>query len=73
MTGMVAPAKTPAPIISRLNAEVVRALNQPDVKAKFFAAGADTVGNSPEEFAAIIKTDIARVSKIIKDAGIKVE
>ncbi len=73
MTGFLAPAKTPAAVIARLNQEVVRVLNQPDVKAKFFAGGAETAGGSPEEFLAIIKSDIARVGKIIKDAGIKAE
>ena len=73
MTGMWAPAKTPAAIISRLNQEVVRALNRPDVKERFLNAGVETVGTSPEQFAAIIKSDIARLSKLIKDAGIKLD
>jgi tripartite-type tricarboxylate transporter receptor subunit TctC len=73
MTGILAPAKTPAAVINRLNQEVVRVLNQPDVKARFFANGADTVGNTPDEFLAIIKSDIARTDKIIKAAGIKAE
>jgi len=70
---MWAPAKTPAAIISRLNQEVVRALNRPDVKERFLNAGVETVGTSPEQFAAIIKSDIARLSKLIKDAGIKLD
>ena len=73
MTGMLAPAKTPAAVINRLNQEVLRVLNQPDVKEKFFNGGAETAGGLPEEFLAIIKSDIARVGKIIKDAGIKSE
>jgi tripartite-type tricarboxylate transporter receptor subunit TctC len=72
-TGLWAPAKTPTAIISRLNQEVVRVINSPDVKERFFVAGIETVGTSPEEFAAIIKSDMARVSKVIKDAGIKVD
>ena len=73
MTGMWAPAKTPGAIISRLNQEAVRAINRPDVKERFLNAGLEIVGSSPEQFAAIIKSDIARLSKVIKDAGIKLD
>jgi tripartite-type tricarboxylate transporter receptor subunit TctC len=48
----------------------VRALKQADVREKFFSSGVETVGSSPEEFAAAIKSDIARISKVIKEAGI---
>ena len=73
MTAIFAPAKTPGSIINRLNQEIVRVLNLPEVKERFFNAGSEVVGNSPEQFAAIIKSDIARVSKVIKDAGIKID
>jgi tripartite-type tricarboxylate transporter receptor subunit TctC len=73
MTGMLAPAKTPAAIINRLNQEIARVLNRSDVKEKFLNAGIETVGSTPEQFAAIIKSDIASMSKVIKDAGIKIE
>jgi len=73
MTCILAPAKTPAAVINRLNQEIVRALNQPDIKSRFLSAGAETVGSSPEELAATIKADQARMDKIIKDAGIKGE
>ncbi len=66
-----APAKTPAAIISRLNQEIVRALNQADVKEKLANTGAEVIGSSPEQAAAAIKSDIARFGKLIKDAGIK--
>jgi tripartite-type tricarboxylate transporter receptor subunit TctC len=69
--GMWAPAKTPRAIIQRLNQEVVRYLRKPEAKEKFFNAGAEIVANSPEEFAAIIKSDIAKWGKLIKDVGIK--
>jgi len=69
MYGLFAPAKTPAPVINRLYQEVARILNQPDIKEKFFASGVDTVGNTPEEFAALIKTDVTRVRNVLKDAG----
>ena len=70
---MFAPAKTPATIINRLNREIVRVLNQADVKEKFFNAGAEAVGGSPDELAAKIKSEIARMGKVIKDAGIRAE
>jgi tripartite-type tricarboxylate transporter receptor subunit TctC len=73
MTGIFAPAKTPAAIINRLHRETVRVINQPDVKEKFFNAGVETVGSSPEQFAATIKTDTARWEKVIKGAGIKLD
>ena len=72
LSGIWAPAKTPAAIINRLNQEIVRTLNLPDVKEKFFNSGVETVGSSPQEFAALIKTDSARVGKVIKDAGIRI-
>ena len=73
MTGLWAPAKTPGAIVNRLNQEIVRVLNLPDVKERFMNAGVETVGNSPAQFAAIIKSDMARTAKTIKDAGIKVD
>jgi len=48
-------------------------LNRADVKERFLNAGSEVVGGSPQEFTAMIKSDIARMSKVIKDAGIKVD
>lgn len=73
MTVMFAPSKTPAAVLGRLNQEVVRVLHTPEVKDRLFTAGSEVVANSPEQFAAIVKSDIARVGKVIKEAGIKVE
>ena len=70
-TAVFAPAKTPATHIRRLNHEIVRVLNQPEVKEKFFNAGAEVIGNSPEQAAATIKSEMIRMSKVIKDAGIR--
>ena len=72
MTGMWAPTKTPPGIINRLNQEVVRYVNLPDVKERFLTAGIEALGSSPEQFAAIIKSDIVRMEKLIKEAAIKV-
>jgi tripartite-type tricarboxylate transporter receptor subunit TctC len=71
--GMFAPAKTPVPIITRLNQEIVRTLKAPDVKEKFLKTGVEARGSTPAEFAAIMKADMARVGKVIKDAGIREE
>src|SRR5262249_54538211 len=72
-TGLFVPAKTPAPIVTRLNQEIVRIVHQPELKQKFFNSGVEPVGSTPEEFAATIKTELAKWGKVIKDAGIKVE
>ena len=69
MYGLFAPAKTPAALINRLHQEVVRVLSLPEVREKFTATDVDVVGNSPAEFAAAIKTDMARVGSVLKDAG----
>ena len=71
ITGVWAPAGTPAPIINRLNEEFARALKQKEVRDRFFSAGSEVVASSPEQFAATISSDLARMSKVIKDAGIR--
>jgi tripartite-type tricarboxylate transporter receptor subunit TctC len=73
MSGMFAPAKTPRAIVNRLSAEIVKALQRDDVKERFLQAGTDAVGSTPEEFAAVIRADMAKWSKVIKAAGIHEE
>jgi tripartite-type tricarboxylate transporter receptor subunit TctC len=73
MHGLFAPAKTPALIIKRLNEDVARFLNTAETKARLLNAGVETVGSSPEELAAAIKSDMARMGRVIKDAGIRAE
>jgi len=68
--GVLAPATTPVAIIERLNHEIVGLLNRADVKRKLFDSGAEVVGSSPEQFAGAIKSEMARLAKVIKDAGI---
>jgi tripartite-type tricarboxylate transporter receptor subunit TctC len=68
--GIWAPAATPAPVINRLNQEIVRALSTPEMKDKFSELGFDIVASSPAQFGVAIKTDMSRWSKVIKDAGI---
>lgn len=61
---IVAPAKTPAAIVNRLNQEIVRVLNNPEVKERFANGGMEVVANTPEQFAQAIRADIARVRKL---------
>ena len=70
ITGIYAPAKTPAVIIDRLNQEIVRFINQPDAKEKLLSAGQEIVGSTPAELAATMKSEMAKWSKLIKDARI---
>ncbi|MEK7231565.1 MAG: tripartite tricarboxylate transporter substrate binding protein [Pseudomonadota bacterium] len=71
--GLLAPAKTPRPVISRLNAESVRIVNAPQVKTLMLRDGLESVGGTPEEFAAIIKAEVAKWMKLAKVAGIKAD
>ena len=71
--GVFAPAKTPATILRKLHLEVVKALALSDLRAKFGELGIEPVGNSPDEFAAVIKSGIPRWAKVIKESGIKPE
>ena len=68
---MMAPAGTPAAIINRLNQEIIRVINLPDVREKFLKATTEVVGSTPEQLAAVIKLEMARMGKVIKDAGIR--
>ena len=73
LVGMFAPAKTPAPLMNRLNQESVRALRGAEVKGRILDGGGEVVASSPEEFAAKIKSEMAKWGKVIKDAGIHPE
>mgnify|MGYP002067675480 CR=1 FL=1 len=72
-SGIWAPSKTPAAIISRLNQEIVRVLNTPEAKERFFAVQAEVVASTPEQFSARIKSDIAKWGKVVSDAGIRID
>lgn len=71
--GMFAPAGTPAPVINRLNREIAQFLNRSEVKEKFFNAGSETVGSTPQQYGAMLKSEIAKWGKLIKDVGIRDE
>jgi len=69
--GLLAPAGTPQDIIDKVHAETVKTLAMPEVRRKFDELGLDPVGNTPAEFAAVIKKETPEWAKVIKDAGIK--
>jgi tripartite-type tricarboxylate transporter receptor subunit TctC len=68
--GVLAPAGTPRAIIDRLNQELVKMLRAPEMRDRLIADGTDPVGNTPEEFAAYIKSETDKWTKVIKAAGI---
>jgi len=70
---MHAPAATPAEIVRRLNAELAAILKEPDIVNRFRQLSTDPVGNSPEEFAAFVKSELDKYARVIKAAGIKLD
>jgi tripartite-type tricarboxylate transporter receptor subunit TctC len=71
--GIFAPAGTPKEIVQRLNTELVKILRMADVRERFEGLGLDVVGNTPEEFAAFQKAEIAKWAKVVKGANIKAD
>jgi tripartite-type tricarboxylate transporter receptor subunit TctC len=71
--GMLAPANTPRAIIDRINASVRKALAHPDVNKGLSSQGADPVGNSPDEYSQYNRAEIARWSKVARQAGVQAE
>ena len=71
--GVLAPAKTPQPIIDLLHANIVDVLKDPNLRAKMAEQGADVIGNSPTEFRAFIEAETARLAKVIKNAKIQLD
>lgn len=68
--GMLAPARTPEPIVSKLNAEFVKILQMPDVKERTSTVGLEIIGSTPEQMRAFIKEDIPKWAKVFKEANI---
>jgi len=68
---LLAPAKTPREIVTRLHADMTAVLRQPDVRQRFAADGADPVGNTPEEFAQFIRSELDKWAKVARGAGIE--
>jgi tripartite-type tricarboxylate transporter receptor subunit TctC len=71
--GVLAPVNTPREIVAKLHAGIVRAVQDPAIRERFISDGAETVGSTPEAFAAVIRADLGKWGKVIKDAGIKPE
>ena len=71
--GIAAPAKTPRDIVLRLNGFALRALSPPELRERLRRDGAEAAGNSPEAFAAMVRDDMARWHKQVREAGIKPE
>jgi tripartite-type tricarboxylate transporter receptor subunit TctC len=73
IVGVLAPVATPKDIIDRLHAAIVKVVALPNVRERFAALGATTVGNTPAAFAQYIRDDYAKMQKVVKDANIAPE
>ena len=71
--GVLVPAGTPKPIINKLQAEVARALQLPDVRERFFNLGSEPVGSTPQQFDALIRSEVRKWAKVVKQAGIRLD
>jgi tripartite-type tricarboxylate transporter receptor subunit TctC len=71
--GFVAPAKTPAPIIKELNANINQILKLPEVRTKLMGEGGEILGGTPEQFTALLNKDTARWARVIQDANVKID
>ena len=71
--GVLAPAKTPQAVINRIAAVIAKAVQHPDTASRYTSLGIDPVGNTPEQYAAQIRIDIAKYAKAVKASGVKVD
>jgi tripartite-type tricarboxylate transporter receptor subunit TctC len=71
--GIVAPAATPRPIVAKLNQQIVASLRAPDLKSRLGAQGLDVVGDTPEQFAAYMRDEIAKWTQVVKVSGARIE
>jgi len=69
--GLLAPARTPRPVVMKLNAAVTRALADPEVSRKLLASGAIPAPTTPEQFGAQLADELARWGRIVREKGIK--
>ena len=67
--GILAPAGTPRAIVTKLNQQIRRAIEAPDMQSRFVTQGVDLATSSPEEFAALIRSEIPKWRKVVKDSG----
>jgi tripartite-type tricarboxylate transporter receptor subunit TctC len=71
--GLLGPAAMPADLVAKIQGDVATVLAMPEVRAKLVDLGVDITGNKPGEFAAYLRTEVARYAKVIQEAGIKAE
>ena len=69
--GILAPARTPKAVLSRLNTEIVKIVQTPEVQERFLGQGLDPATSTADEFAALIRSDLVRWAKVVKQAGIR--
>jgi len=71
--GVFAPAGTPREVVTRLNGEVLRVMQAPDIQARLTTEGAKSPAKMPEEFGAFVRSEIAKWAAVIREAGIRVD
>jgi tripartite-type tricarboxylate transporter receptor subunit TctC len=71
--GIVVPAGTPPEIVARLNAEVNKALQSADLRARLAAGGSEPLGGTSEQYAAYIRSELGRWAKVVRDSGAKLD
>ena len=71
--GVLGPAGLPGPIVARLHEELVKVLNQPEVRERIVADGSEPVGNTPEEFRRFMRADLDKWAKLVKESGAKLD
>ena len=71
--GILAPRGVPAPVLAKLNADIVAVLRSPDVEQKFVADGAEVIANTPQEFAKFIRSEIDKYAAVVKQRGLKAQ
>ncbi|MBI4193734.1 MAG: hypothetical protein HY526_01510 [Betaproteobacteria bacterium] len=73
VTRIVAPGATPKSVVTRLHAEIVNTLRQPEVQERLASQGATAIGNTPEQFAAYIRSETGKWTKVLKTAGVRAD
>ena len=71
--GVLMPAGTPSALVTRIHADIVRQLNAPEVREKLAADGSEVIGNSPKEFADLIRTELARWARTVRETGARMD
>ena len=71
--GVLAPASTPVPVVNKISAEIARILTRTDVRDKLQGQGMDPYYSTPEQFSALMKSDLAKYTKVIRTANIRMD